>query len=177
MRDYRVVGDVVPFGEAYVGAEEVMPIRELAEIDLFLCARVARIDAGETVDRAKFTLLYQTHDADFDGTSQHLSVATSQERELNMWHLLISMRRYRMSDRHSNKFTHYRFDGLGEDVLQAKKQVYVLRGRSEIVIDPLEGPQEVISNRRLMFEKALQPDDCTQLLGLLSRGIRRAKAA
>lgn len=177
MGEYQRIGNVVPFGETFVGPDEVMPIRELAEIDLFLCARTAQLEAGGRVDRTKYSLLFETNDSEFDGTSQHISVLTTQDRELDTWRLIISHRRYRMSQRHDTRFTYYRFDGFGEQVLQAKKQVYVLLGGAEIVFDENNEPQEVVNSYRRMYEKALQPDDCINLADLLARGVKRARAA
>jgi hypothetical protein len=66
-------------------------------------------------------------------------------------------------------------ESYGDRLLQAKKEVFFVLGKSNIVMGDDGEPQEVVDTVRKAYERQMQPNDCESLLGLLQRGVRRAR--
>lgn len=176
MSEFRRVGPAVPFGDTEVGLADVEPVRDIAARELFDAARAPKIDLFEDRDYTRYSHYFPTLDEwSPDASDRFITTQLAHFEEPQAWHLAINVRSYILGDRHSNKRICYRMEAYGDRLLQAKKEVYFVRGRSNVVIGDDGEPQEIVATERKVYERQMLQGDCESLLDLLQRGVKRAK--
>lgn len=176
MSEFRRIGPVVPFGDTEVGLADVEPIRDITARELFEAARAPKIDIFEDRDHTRYSHYYPLMDEwSAEASDRFITTQLTHFAEPQGWHLAVNVRSYVLGDRHSNKRICYRMEAYGDSLLQAKKEVIFVRGRSNVVIGEEGEPIEIVATERKAYERQMLPDDCESLLGLLQRGVKRAK--
>ncbi|MFI5275388.1 MAG: hypothetical protein ACHQT5_01030 [Candidatus Saccharimonadales bacterium] len=177
MSEFRRYGAVVPFGDAEVSLADVAPIRDIAARELLDSARAPKIDLSEGRDYTRYSHYFPSLDEwSQDASDRFITAQLSHYAEPEQaWYLAINVRSYALGERNSNKRICYRMESYGDRLLQAKKEVFFVLGKSNIVMGDDGEPQEVVDTVRKAYERQMQPNDCESLLGLLQRGVRRAR--
>lgn len=176
MSEFLKVGPAVPFGVAEVGLVDVEPIRDIAARELLDIARAPKIDLYDDRDYTRYSHYFPSLDEwSPNASDRFITTQLAHFAEPEGWHLAVNVRSYVLGDRHSNKRICYRMEAYGESLLQAKKEVYFVRGRSNVTIGEDGEPQEIVQTERKAYERHMRPEDCESLLSLLQRGVKRAK--
>lgn len=176
MSEFRRFGSAVPFGDTELGIADVEPIRDIAARELLDAARAPKIDLYDDKDYIRYSHYFPSLDEwDSDASDRFITTQLAHYAEPQAWYLAINVRSYVLGDRHANKRICYRMETYGDRLLQAKKEVYLVRGRSNVVIGEDGEPQEIVLTERKAYERQMRPDDSEGLLSLLQRGVKRAK--
>jgi hypothetical protein len=91
--------------------------------------------------------------------------------------LSVHHRTFTPAKRHSNKRVSHHFEVVDGQFVQAKKEVFFVLGGSQIVFGKDNQPVEAVTTERKMYERAVKPEDCSELLEFLGRSARWARVA
>lgn len=174
MPEFRRVGGEIPYGETSIRLEDAEPIRRIASQGLLLAAAQTKIAWNEEQDSIRYA---QYFDSEFsEGVSDRfLVVQMINSREPDYWRLGVSMRTLKDSDRHSNKRIHFRLEGAQGELLQAKKEVYLIIGLARVAIVNGEPVEQVVTDRKV-FERPMLALDCERVCTMLSNAQKRLEA-
>ncbi|PLS80780.1 hypothetical protein CYG49_04105 [Candidatus Saccharibacteria bacterium] len=180
MSEFKRVGAEVAFGEVAVDLADVQPIRNLAAFSLLKIANSSRIDLRENEGGGvDISCRYSRHFPSVlsDGVDLpdiHLSVALTEKSSPDTSQLSIRYLTYSLDERYSSKCSQYRFESIDDQMVTAKKEVYVVRGRSDVHVEG-NHINHVVEQDRKMFERPMTPADCVQVVRMLERAVKRDK--
>jgi hypothetical protein len=176
MSEFVKYGPAVPFGETEVELAAVEPIRDIAARDLFYSSRTSKISIADdwSSSRIAYSHYFPTFD-EWDSQAADRFISAQLTEVPQGWNLAVNVRSYVLGERHSNKRLCYRMEAYGDQLLQAKKEVFLILGRSNVVIGDEGEPQEMVQTVRKSYERQMRPGDCEGLLVLLQRSARRAR--
>lgn len=177
MSEFRRIGPQVPYGETQVALGDVTPIHDIVAQDLVLVARRPTIEFNDERDSLQFSISLKAYDIDDDNPVHRLVTAQLRhESTPASWWLALSLRSFNMEERQSNKLVRYRFEVVGDELVEAKKAVYFVFGNSEIIVAD-NMPEERITKERKMYERPMVVDDCAAVVVMLERTLRRAQVS
>ncbi len=166
------------FGEVQVGLENIEPIRQLAATALLLAARAPRIDISSDSDSMRYAFYFRPMDEFAEGyIDRFVAVALTHYRVPDCWRMTLGVRTFMSEERHSNKRVCYRFEASGQELLEAKKEVFLVIGNSTIETDELGNPYETVTTDRKMYEKPMTTEDCDKVIDVLGQTVSRALIA
>lgn len=176
-QNYRRVGQPTALGEVNVSYDDVLPLHDIAAGQFF---DVASKHATHEVDldfnsssMSGAIMLRSFGRADEEEPNRSLAVKVTHESEPDRWRLLARVATFGSGLLRGNKLVMYRIETAGEDVFEATKVAAFVSIKTEIVIEENEPRIRKIS-QRLLYEKLMDPGDCTRLASVLERGVRRA---
>lgn len=176
MSEFKRVGAEVAFGECLVDIEAVQPIHTIAVTELMLAARSPKIDFSDNDDRLAYSIYCrQPADDSQENNDRYVTVRLTHESIPQSMRLSLDVRTFYPNQQQSNKRICYKFETLGDELVQAKKEVYFVFGNREIRLD--ENNELVEGNyvERKMYEKPVEYSDCESVVGLLAKTIRRVR--
>lgn len=160
-----------------VDLDAIQPIRDIVVQDLLL-AKQGSISLEITDDASvlRYGMSLRHLPGNEDGFTRFVSVALL--HHALGWSLVSRVKSFNLSEnRHASKWSHYRFETAGDDVLQASQEVFQIRARVDMEINDGGEPIEAVDKQYLTFARPMQTEDCERLLGILERAARRAKVA
>lgn len=174
MSEFQRIGRQVPFGETAVGHADVEPIKEVAA-GILLLARELGTCALSHDGTMSFIRFFNSNE-DYNGTNRYVAVRMKWGDDLDFWRVAISFRSFVDADRHSSKRIRYQIEGFDEELLQAKKEVWLVRGLSEMSLVDGILTEEVTTDRKL-YERPMVQQDCRRVTEMLILTRERAQAA
>jgi hypothetical protein len=176
MSEYVKVGRDVPYGAVEVGLGSVGPLRDIAARELLDAARAPKIECGDEREAIRYAMFFKAFDQfEADAQERFVSVSLVEDRILPSWRLLVNIRTFAAAQRHTSKRSTYTFETMEDEVLEAKKAIYYIRGIGHIVMDADGNPVEEVVTARKMFERPCHGDDCGNLLDTLESSAKRAR--
>lgn len=181
MSKFERVGLVIPFGETAVQLGDVEPIREHSAKMLLLSGEIG----SRALSRDGTVTFIQSFMGmnDFDSPSRYVAVRMNWKDDIDYWRLAINLSMYGVNfysgadnRRYSSKRIRYIFEGLGDELLEAKKEVRLIDGRAAVSLKDGQ-PITNISERRKTYERLVKPEDCHNIVDLLRRTEARGKVA
>jgi len=175
VRDFKRVGPEVDCSQSQLVVADVQPLHDITVDELMLAANNPYIAFSDTTDRLRYGFMFRGYDEfETELPDRYVSVALTHESIPDSWRLLININTYTLANRLSSNRINYRVEAMGDDLLQAKKAVFLILGSTQIEGNDSYGPIETITTKRKMYEKPMQPDDCEAVLEMLKRTIKRA---
>lgn len=174
VKEFTRVGPELEFGHSLVELADAQPIHDLAVGDLMLAARRVHIRFDESQDHVQYSLLFRSLDEHDDMPDRYVSVGLAHDSQPDSWRLLLSVYTCKRSERYSSKRICYKFESVGEELLVAKKEVFLVLGSAALCIAADGEIEQVVTTERKMFEKPLQADDCTSVAEMLRRTVHWA---
>ena len=176
MSEFRRVGPEIVSGELHVGVAEAQPIHDIVVDELLLAARAPKIAWSETSDEISFAHYFTSMDEQEDDfVNRFVSARVQHKAEPDSWRLSVHHRTLTPSARHSNKRVSFYFGVMGGQLHEARKAAFFVQGNSEIVFGKDGEPLEVVTTERKMYERVIEPKDCSDLLELLARSVQYAR--
>lgn len=172
---YEQVGELIPIGESNITANDALMVRDFLAYDFFDRVRCRTPQFSETKDRTQFGKGFNAHGgAEFD--KNFFAGAVLRHLDPESWFAIVMIAKHSRSTTNNTPLrteSRYRIGMAGLSILQATKEVRVLRSVGELTADDIVNGVEIPTQRKA-FEKALTTDDCGQMLGQLERVARRA---
>lgn len=176
--DYIFVGkELAPF-EVELGFERACELRDYVARDYFSAmgkkTRVPRLD--ESSDKTMAGKSFGPH-PDF-GMDLDVAVfaGASLKHELDdSWKLRLLTSRYKLDGTRNKVAARYHVDVIGGQVVQAKREVRIVRTRSDEFFDELLTDTPAPAERK-MYERPLTEADCDRVIAELSRVATRFTA-
>lgn len=176
--DYVFVGkELAPF-EVELGFEQACELRDYVARDYFAAmgkkTRVPRLD--ESSDKTMAGKSFGPHPDFGMDLDVAVFVGASLKHELDdSWKLRLLTSRYRLDGTRNKVAARYHVDVIGGQVVQAKREVRIVRTRSDEFFDELLTDTPAHAERK-MYERPLTEVDCDRVIAELSRVATRFAA-
>lgn len=170
---FQRVGSEVPFGEALVSYDDVSPIRDAAALEFLGAAttQTAEVDF-DRYSRGGALFFRTLVEMDDESPAKTVSSKLTHESITDGWRLRVGVATD--TDPYNKKQIFYAIETMGQDVVEAKKETYLLRGSMEPqVVD--DGLCEVIVRDRKMYERPMVAKDCDSILAVLRQAAKAAE--
>jgi hypothetical protein len=176
--EFRRVGPEVAPGELYVDLADVQPLHDIVVDELLLMARAPKIVWNETSDDVQFAHYFTSLDEkEDDFVNRFVSARVRHESGPDGWRLSVHHRTFTPTKRHSNKRVSHHFEIVEGRLVEARKATFFVQGNSQVIFGKDGEPLEVVTTERKMHERAVKPEDCSELLEFLGRSARWARIA
>jgi hypothetical protein len=175
MKNFQRIGAQVPFGQVELGIDEFRAVHELAAGEAWWAAGSYETRFDTTSDVLRYGFYFrgdQYHRIELP--DRFVMVQLSHDSEPDSCRLSVSVRSFQETERNSNKLVRYIFDVLGNEVLEAKKAVYLVLGSSAISFDERGQPIETVTTQRKMYERPLRQGESQHIARILSGAAKRA---
>ncbi len=178
MSEFRRVGPEIVPGELHVDLADVQPLHDIVVDELLLLARAPKIGWSEASDEVSFAHYFTSVDEQEDEfVNRFVSARVQHAAEPDSWRLSVHQRTFTPAKRHSNKRVSYYFGAVDNQLVEARKAAFFVQGSSQIIFGKDGEPLEVVTTERKMYERAVKPEDCSELLEFLGRSARWARVA
>jgi hypothetical protein len=170
------VGSGVGPGEAQIDVNDASMLRDFLAYDFFRCVPARTPKISESFDQTQFGKGF--HRAGNVSLDRDLfAAAILKHVDMDSWHATIALAKYRRSPINNGSQrieSQYRIGVIGNTILQATREVRVLRSVGELTVDDIANQQDLDVQRKA-FQLPMTVDDCGDVMGALERVAKRVQ--
>lgn len=170
------IGMPVPLGETHIAYEDAAMVRDYLAYDFFDRVPAKTPQVSEHYNRTQFGKgLHRVGNIALD--RDLFAGAILRHTDQDSWHSIIALVKYCRSNVNNGPQrieSYYRFGAVDHTLIQATKEVRVLRSIGELTVESITAQQKPDIQRKT-FQRPMTIDDCDDVMGALGRVANRVQ--
>jgi hypothetical protein len=110
---------------------------------------------------------------DADALDRHINIVLGNQTVTNSWQMQVAVRDYSLGKRYRGKRERFIFESVDNEMLEARREVYIKDGYDNICFDEDNEPYQTVNYLQLANERPVTQEDCVYLYNVMSNALKR----